>query len=838
MKPCASIACVVLLVCSAHTRAAAVSLPLARDGKALVPIVVSAPASARVKGAAATLASYLGRIAGCTFEVVSDANAKGIRVGLASEFADRDLGIKWASPNSSQRENYLIRTHAAGAYLIGATELAVEHAAWDLLHRIGYRQYFPGAHWEVIPRIANLSVAVDVDESPDYHSRRIWYGYGPWDYAAKPYADWCAKNRATSGIVLNSGHAYPGIVRANQAQFDAHPEYFALVNGKRNPNTQLCLSNTDLRQLIVAHALRHFAAEPLADSISMDPNDGGGWCECAHCQKLGSVTDRVLTLANEVAEAVNKKFDDKRVGMYAYAYHSPPPSIRVHPKVVISVATAFIKGGLTLDELIAGWSKQGATLGIREYYSVHTWDRDMPAGARGGNLAYLARTIPEFHAKGARFMSAESSDNWGPNGLGYYLAARMLWDVDEAKNTDDIVEDFLTRAFGPAKEPMRRFYQQIESGKPHLVFDDQLGQMFRCLQDAKSRADSPEIVARIDDLLLYARYVDLFDRYTHARGAERQAAFEAVIRHGYRMRTTMLIHTKALYRDVDSRDKSIQIPPDAGWSIPEAKNPWKSSTPFTSAELQSYLDEGIKTRPLVQIDFALKSSYGGILMPARSLKLPGVKPADFPRGRGTQTFYTWFDRPNHTLELKLTGGLIAHYRDRGNVWVKLWRLADDNLETLVAEDRSVPPDGVERTVSLRAKERGLHKITVSDGGDMTRVAWTEGTPIAFKSSLEEPLKTTGRWSLCFYVPKGTSVIGLFGGETGDIVDPAGKKAFTLNGKKTSFYGVAVAAGQDGKLWRIQSAAGPVRLVNIPPYLARSAEELLLPDELVERDRPR
>ncbi len=29
-------------------------------------------------------------------------------------------------------------------------------------------------------------------------------------------------------------------------------------------------------------------------------------------------------------------------------------------------------------------------------------------------------------------MSAESSDNWGPNGLGYYPAARMLWDVDEA----------------------------------------------------------------------------------------------------------------------------------------------------------------------------------------------------------------------------------------------------------------------------------------------------------------------------------------------------------------------------------------------------------------------
>ena len=64
--------------------------------------------------------------------------------------------------------------------------------------------------------------------------------------------------------------------------------------------------------------------------------------------------------------------------------------------------------GLTLDELMDGWARQGATLGVREYYSVNTWDRDQPGHARGGNLAYLAKTIPAFHAKGARYLSAES----------------------------------------------------------------------------------------------------------------------------------------------------------------------------------------------------------------------------------------------------------------------------------------------------------------------------------------------------------------------------------------------------------------------------------------------
>jgi hypothetical protein len=73
------------------------------------------------------------------------------------------------------------------------------------------------------------------------------------------------------------------------------------------------------------------------------------------------------------------------------------------------------------------------TLGIREYYSVNSWDRDLPGAALGGNIGYLRQTIPQFHQQGTRFMSAEASDNAGPNGLGCYLAAQMLWSF---KNSD------------------------------------------------------------------------------------------------------------------------------------------------------------------------------------------------------------------------------------------------------------------------------------------------------------------------------------------------------------------------------------------------------------------
>ncbi|NQT36704.1 MAG: DUF4838 domain-containing protein, partial [Planctomycetes bacterium] len=306
---------------------------LAADGKPLETIVTGEGASDRTREAATTLARYLSRITGAEFKVSTGDGSRGLAVGLPGDFPKLPLARRWADPEPHQREDYLLRTHAEGVFLLGATELAVEHAVWDFLYRLGYRQFFPGQRWEVVPRSPELAVALDVEESPDYVARRIWYGFGAWDYNAEPYRDWCTRNRATSGIELKTGHAYGGIISAHQTEFDEHPEFYALVEGRRNVTGQakLCIGNPNVRKLVVQYAVGQFDRDPASDSISMDPSDGGGWCECDRCAELGSVTDRALLLANEVAAAVSDKHPGKLVGMYAYNYHSPPPSIKPHP---------------------------------------------------------------------------------------------------------------------------------------------------------------------------------------------------------------------------------------------------------------------------------------------------------------------------------------------------------------------------------------------------------------------------------------------------------------------------------------------------------------------------
>ncbi|MSR31510.1 MAG: DUF4838 domain-containing protein [Gemmataceae bacterium] len=816
---------------------------LAEGGKALFPIVISEKASPQTKANALKLADYLEKMTGGKFLVEKGDGRRGILIGVAADFPALKHGVMFDLVDILRREDYLLRSHAQGIWILGATDLAVQHGVWDFLHRLGYRQFFPGPHWEIIPSMQKIEVVLDALEKPSYHSRTIWYGFGAWDYAKEPYRDWCEKNRAMKGVNLNTGHAYDGIVKSLKKDFTTHPEFWPLLNKERKEvrNPKPCLGNAELRARIVAQAVDRVKGNPLLDSVSMDPSDGGGWCDCETCARLGSVSDQAITLANEVAAGINEKYPGKLVGIYAYNYHSPPPSIKVHPKVIVSVATAFIKGGQSLEDIIAGWAGKGATLGVREYYSVNTWDRDQPGHARGGNLDYLQRTIPEFHAKGARYMSAESSDNWGPNGLGYYFASRLLWKVSEAKNRSAIEGDFLERCFGPASQVMKEFYDQIDSSKPHLVVDDQLGRMYRSLQKARELSSAVPIIQRLDDLTLYARYCTLYHRYATAVGPARQAAFESLIRHAYRMRSTMMVHAYALYRDLAGRDKTVSLPTEARWQVLEGKNPWKSSKPFSADEVDNFLKDGIASHKLLELNFK-PLAYGTNLLPAASgLTIPpGLLAGDFTAGRGVQTFFTHVKKGPAEIELNITGGLIAHYRDRGNVKVELYQVGGASQtgekESLVQSNAAVPPDGKERKIKLTLPQPGLYKIVIKDGQDRTLVTWPKGQLMTVASTQDSPMnRFYGLWMGYFYVPRGAKVIGLFGGEHGEVRDSQDRPHFWLNGRENNYYSVPVPPGEDGKFWRVRYCRGSIRLLTVPPYFARSPEELLLPAEVIAKD---
>lgn len=828
----------------AASAGAAVEVELARGGQAMQPVVISAEATERVRAAADTLATYLGRISGADFELRTGDASAGIVVGRSEEFPGSDFAGELATQGPAGEEQYLLRSHEEGLWVIGATDLAVEHAVWDLLYRMGYRQFFPGEVWEVVPGHAELAISVDAIEMPDYLSRRIWYTYGSWPENRVEHARWSVRNRMVNAFDLNTGHAYGTIIRRHKDVFDAHPEYYALVDGQRDVRAQakLCISNPEVRQLTVEHALAFFEKHPESETVSVDPSDGGGWCECEPCAAIGPPSDLALTLANAVGEALERAYPDEAryVAMYAYNQHSAPPTIEAHPRVIINAATAFIKGGRTIEQIIDGWQGQGVQrFGIREYYSVIHWDKDLPGAARGSRLAYLTRTIPQFHAMGARFLTAEASENWGPNGLGYYLASRMLWDVEEADRVDELVADFVARAFEDAREPMAMFYDML-NGEQSLRYSDHLiGKMYRLLNEALDRTSDADVRARIHHLVLYTRYLDLYSQYLSSEGEARQAAFEDVIRHSYRIRSTGMVHSLAHYR-TRFRDKRIEIPDGAQWQKPEAENPWKTNDPFTEAELGDMIEDGIARHPLRAFDGI---HFSNDLRPAKTLGLagPSLNAEREHIGRGVWYFYTWINEPGRTLELPVTGGRIAHYRDRGPAIVQLQTWDEEEADYVTVDEARTAPDGQTRHLKLTAESAGRYRVRVSDGMDKTSLKWPADLPWTIESSLDHANRhRSGRTAYYFYVPRGTKVVGGFAEKSlvGALHDAEEREVLRFDGDDAAegFVHVKVQPGQDGRLWSLRNMTrGSFQLMTVPPYLAASAEELMLPAEVIERD---
>jgi hypothetical protein len=810
---------------------------LAAQGRAEHPVVVSERAAPATRELAQTLAQYLEKISGAKFEVVVGDGLGGIAVGTAADWPALEPAAGLASVDITQMERYRLRSHDRGLYVLGAGELAVQHAVWDLLYRLGHRQFFPTDKWEIVPHTPELSIDVDALEQPDYQTRVLFGSYGLWPFAESLRQKWNHRNRLGGAMRLNTGHVYDLILRRNREAFEQHPEYLALVKGERKA-PKFCISNPGLRELVKQWALKEFTRLPDIQCISMDPSDGDGWCECEQCAAIGAPSDLAVTLANEVVAAINASGEQRFVGMYAYNRHSPPPSIAVDPRVIVSVATQFQKDGATTEQIIDGWRARGTQrIGIREYHSFVTWNHDLPGRGLGANLPKLARTIPDFHRRGVRFYTSESDDNWGVHGLGLYLTARMLWDIREADRIDALVDDFLDRCFGSAREPMAQFYHLLGDSSSTLLSDDLIGRMYRLLQDARGLTDDPQVLARLDDLTLYTRFVDLYTRFDIAKPNERQAAFEQLARHLFRIRPSMMVHTKAELRDLPARDKQLIVPPEAQWNAIEGANPWLSTEPWSREELVALTDKGIAEHPLL----AFKPvAFSDELVPAAPLHLPPDGDGGFGgRTRGRVNWYTWIDKAPKPIELRATGGLIPQYRDRGDAKFTLYQVHHATGDA--ASQGATTPDGVERTIQLTAHDPGLHRLEVSDGNDATSMTWPAGLPMTRKAAGDEPLSVIyGRGSLCFYVPRGTKVIGGHLQGFGSFTDSRGQvhAAWTKENPNHAYFHFPVPAGQDGKLWRIEGLFGTLRLMTVPPFLARNGGELLLPVEVVNSDAKR
>jgi len=809
-----------LLFCAV---AQAALLPIARDGKALQPITISANASPAAKQTADELADSLKQITGAAFEVVAGDGSKGIVLGTLAEFPDAALGGPLAIRNTYDgKEAYAIRTEPHRLRLIAATERGLPHAAYRLLEHLGCRWFFPAPAWQVIPRRADLSVELNETDRPVILARRIWWGYGYFDRdrCLKDCQAWARRNRMAGSFSVYCGHAWQSIIARNKKAFDEHPEYLALVKGKRQ-GEQMCVSNPAVRAFALEHAREHFRRHPDTDMVSLETSDGGGHCECDACVKLGSISERAFGLANEVARNLAREMPGKMVGMLAYNDHCEPPSFPLEPNVYVQSTAGFIRGRYTFDDLVELWPKRCRNLGFYEYLSVWLWDFDMPARGRGSDLGYIRRQIPRYAAAGATSIDCESGNNWGPHGLGYYVANRLMW--NPKVDVDALLADFFEKAFGPAAATMRRYYDRLDGGNQPLMSEHLLGLALRDLDEAtRQAAGRDDVLARLDHLKQYLHYVRL--KWEHDRAPDKDRKRElalATLTHVYRNRFSYMNHWEAIRQSWLPKVAKDYDRPEWDWRDRTKDKPWKVETPSTREETQkAFQDDLAFFRP----QEVPEKSFSMDLVRAA---LPADKPAGLNlRFQGPARYAVYSD--GKAIELAVTTGVIAWYRDRPEARYTL----SDSAGKPLAQGR-LPQDGQAHALSLAVPKAGVYWFEFNDQSAGWGLQVAAGRAVCLALSRGRHPHHMGHMPrMHFFVPVGTKELVYFWeGGPHEVYGPDGKLVVKVD-TRGGFVRVAVPAGADGKAWSLgKLCLGKLWFFNAPNYLAPSPDALLVPREL-------
>lgn len=827
---------------------------VADGGKAAFDIVVGPSAGDTVRKAALDLADKLGQMSGATCRVVEGDGSRGIAVGTAADLPAWSALAKEFGTELGDREAYLMRTHAQGALLLGAQPIGARHAVWDLLHRLGYRQFFPGTVWECVPRLDRLTMKLDVREKPDFIVRSIWWRLDSSPNDGDLHRDWCEKNRLNFGgpdgfgFQASSGNMYDAIVASQPAEFEAHPEFVASVKGVRqNPHAadvKFNFANPGLREVVRRYAINYFEKNPAAECISMSPSDGGSWDDSPETAKLGSITDQVVGMANEVAETVNARF--KRplyVHLYIYDAYSAPPTIKLHPMLILEQAQGFNTTGYTYDELWELWRKQGArTGGVYEYLDVFPWSCGFPGLARASDYDYLSGAVAKFKAQSRLIYVGESSRSFGANGRGYYWLSRLLWKADERQRTAAILDDFVQRAFGAAAGPMARFYELLERRDLPEFCHERLGQLYALLAEAWKSTEDTAVRGRLMDLAAYLHYTDMalqasYDIQSLTPQQSVDLAFE-ITKHGERLRDSPMLCPASIWRIFHSpawHSHRSLVPRNTEYDVEWPQNPLKERRPFTPGEIEKLIADGQRRNPapvFTPVSFSKK------LVPATPLALPSQPrlPAD-AMSQEWRTLRAYVPEGRTNLVVRIKAGRLPVGPSDG-ARLEFYKADGPGVNDTNQRYRTrAVADGQWHPVVLPAPQPGLYVLEIPSNAagneidwdpDQLLTDWCEGV------TFPKPIQV---WSRYFYVPKGTREVAGFAGRTsgGEIVDGSGKVLYKFDGKRARLFVVPVPEGQAGKVWMLRDTIFAKLFLTVPSALARSPAELLLPEEVVARD---
>ena len=383
-----------------------------------------------------------------------------------------------------QMSGFSIQTFKRKLYIQGGDGKGCLYGVYSFFEKyLGYRCYSPDVFkYPTLDRVL-LTEGMNDTQIPVNVYRNVYYAVAEDTF----YADWHKLDHMKPdwGMWV---HTFNALVPADK-YFAEHPEYFALINGKRTAwqhdphlTTQLCLSNPDLLQVVVENLGKMIIDQPNALYWSVSQSDTYPDlpynCTCDNCAALDNASNSpsgsIISFVNKVAQ----QFPDRIISTLAYRYsRSAPQAVKPAANVNIMLCTiecirnapiANEETSLSFRTDFEEWSKITDNFLLWDY--VIQFSNLM---APYPNLRTLQPNLQYFVQNGvsAHFQQGNISKGGEFCELRPYLIAKLLWDP----NTDfqalmtDFLEGYYEEAAPCIAQYIHLMHDELEKSGMHLV---------------------------------------------------------------------------------------------------------------------------------------------------------------------------------------------------------------------------------------------------------------------------------------------------------------------------------------------------------------------------------
>jgi len=357
------------------------------------------------------------------------------------------------------------------------------------------RWYAPGDLGTVYNVTGDLKVSgTELRRKPQMRHRWITPGPvylpGPPDVVSPAKAELWKLRMRIGGESFWTCHSFGGYYDRFQKD---HPDWFA--QGYPGTPPQPCFTNPAFRQQLIQDAEDFFSgkgsqpgASNAGEYFGIVPQDNNSFCKCPACQALmdeadranqqfsrGVASDYVFDLVNAVAKATARTHPDKMISALAYAdYAYLPKNVKLEPNVAIQMclhtrnwwAPKLAENDQRIFNAWVNESQGKRPLYLWLYYNFPAF-MDQAAGFKAFPGFFVHTAIDQmavYHMAGIKGIFMEHSCEFGQSflhdQLDMYVTLRL---ADDPKlNGQAMVDEFFTRYYGAAAEPMKELYLAIE----------------------------------------------------------------------------------------------------------------------------------------------------------------------------------------------------------------------------------------------------------------------------------------------------------------------------------------------------------------------------------------